>query len=101
MSFFKSLNKSLNKKSLPKVNVKTILTNKYLLYIISLIAFLHIIGYLMNNEITTIIFFFLIGSIIYTKNKNMTVVLGLSLISVMILKCLQKMFENVISPCVF
>merc|ERR1711865_311542 len=52
-----------------------IVKNKYVLYLVALIAFVDILGYIMRQEFSAVIFFYLVGMITYYYTKNMTVVL--------------------------
>jgi hypothetical protein len=61
------------------VNSKLV-NNKITLYIVALIALITLLGYIMVSEFSAIILFFLIGAIAYSFTKNMTIVLGSSVI---------------------
>ena len=84
-------------KSLPKLNY-AFLNNKGFLYLIAAIAFMHVIYFVMNKEYSTLLFFFLVATIVYQNNKNMIIVLGYSLISVAILYFLTDLFNSLNSP---
>ena len=59
---------------------KKLLTNKYFLYFILLLSCLYLLYLLLEKRFNLIIVFGLIAYIIYCFNKNMIVVLGISLI---------------------
>ena len=59
---------------------KKLLTNKYFLYFVLLLSFFYLLYLLLERRINLIIVFALISCIIYSFNKNMIVVLGISLI---------------------
>lgn len=59
---------------------KKLLTNKYCLYFVLILSFFYLLFLLLERRINLIIVFALISCIIYSFNKNMIVVLGISLI---------------------
>ena len=61
-------------------NYQKLLTNKYILYLVLFLSCLFLFSLLLAKNICLIIIFALIGYIIWFYNKNMTIVLGLSLI---------------------
>ena len=61
-------------------NYQKLLTNKYILYLVLLLSCVFLFSLLLAKKISLIILFALIGYIIWFYNKNMTIVLGLSLI---------------------
>ena len=63
-----------------KFTFKNLLKNKYVLYLIALIAFIDILGYIIRQELSAVLFFYLICVITYYYNKNMTIVLGTALL---------------------
>jgi len=67
-------------KQLKQLNLNKVLTNKYVLYTIVVISFLNILGYLALNNLNAIIYFSLIGLLTYQFTKNMSIVLGISLV---------------------
>ena len=73
-----------------KLTFNKIVKNKYLLYFISLIAFIDILGYLLKYDIGAVLFFYLIGLITYRYTKNMTIILTTSLICTTILDLVKK-----------
>ena len=84
-------------KSLPKLK-NSFLNNKSFLYLIALIAFIHIIYFITNKEYSTLLFFCLVATIVYQTNKNMIIVLGYSLISVALLYLLTNIFNTLNKP---
>ena len=62
------------------LNYQKLLTNKYILYLVLFLSCLFLFSLLLAKKICLIIIFALIGYIIWFYNKNMTIVLGLSLI---------------------
>ena len=63
-----------------KLNLNNIVNNKYVLYLVALVALVDIIGYLMRQEFSAVLFFYLVGMITYFYTKNMTIVLGTALV---------------------
>ena len=59
---------------------KKLLTNKYFLYFVLLLSCLYLLYLLLEKRFNLIIVFGLIAYIIYCFNKNMIIVLGISLI---------------------
>ena len=72
--------KSDSKSFFNKLSKNKLLTNKYVLYFVALVAFLDILGYLLRQEFMPILFFYLVGLTTYYYSKNMTVVLGSALL---------------------
>ena len=66
--------------NLKGITVKNLVKNKYVLYVVALIAFIDILGYIMRQEFSAVLFFYLVGMISYFYTKNMTLVLLTSLI---------------------
>ena len=61
-------------------NYQKLLTNKYILYLVLFLSGLFLFSLLLAKKVNLIILYALIGYIIWFYNKNMTIVLGLSLI---------------------
>jgi hypothetical protein len=61
-------------------NYQKLLTNKYILYLVLFLSGMFLFSLLLAKKLNLIILFSLIGYIIWFYNKNMTIVLGLSLI---------------------
>lgn len=55
-------------------------TNVYFLYFIVFLACVNVFGYMMHNNFNAIIFFALIGYLVYNFSKNMTIVLLIAII---------------------
>ena len=54
--------------------------NKIILYVVASIALLSLFGHLMYSEFSAIILFFIVGGVAYSFTRNMTLVLGTSII---------------------
>ena len=63
------------------INTKKLLANKYVLYVILFLAVTNVLGYLMSNDINSVVFFVLVGFLTSYFNKNMTVVLLCAMVS--------------------
>jgi hypothetical protein len=76
-----------------KVNSKSlfnkVMNNKFVLYAVALIALLDILGYLLRQEFSAILFFYLVGMITFHYTKNMTIVLGSALLVTTIVHLLK------------
>ena len=59
-----------------------LLTNKIVLNIVCVLSALNMIGYLVTNNLTAILFFIVLAILIVQFNKNMIIVLGIPLILV-------------------
>lgn len=68
-----------------------IVKNKYVLYLVALIAFVDILGYIMRQEFSAVIFFYLVGMITYYYTKNMTLVLLSSLVATTLAHLIKNM----------
>lgn len=66
---------------LPHV-LQNLLTNKIVLNIVCVLSALNMIGYLVTNNLTAILFFIVLAILIVQFNKNMIIVLGIPLILV-------------------
>jgi hypothetical protein len=69
-----------------------LVNNKITLYIVAIIAFITLIGNIMNSEVSAIFLFFLAGGVAYSFTKNMTIVLGSSIISTSVATMLSSYF---------
>lgn len=83
--------KSRSKKSNSLFN--KLLNNKIVLYVVSLIALIDVIAYIINKEFGAVIFFYLVGLIAYKFSSNMTVVLGSALIATSLVHLLKNMLR--------
>ena len=81
---------------MPKIpkSVSKILENKYVLYFVLFLAFTNIIGYLVLGNFTAIIFFILVGYLVYNFSKNMIIVLSVPIILTSMLMIGQKVKEG-------
>jgi len=70
-------------KSMKKKNSNTMFNklanNKITLYVVAIIAFIVLVGHIINSQFSAILLFFLAGGVAYCFTKNMTIVLGSSL----------------------
>jgi len=70
-------------KSMKKKNSNTmfnkLVNNKITLYIVAIIAFIVLVGHIINSQFSAILLFFLAAGVAYCFTKNMTIVLGSSL----------------------
>jgi hypothetical protein len=62
--------------------VSKFLTNKWVLMVVSLLALLNVIGYMVIGNLNKVIFFIILAVLIRYFSKNMTIVLGVPLILV-------------------
>jgi hypothetical protein len=69
-----------------------LVNNKITLYIVAIIAFITLVGNIMNSEFSSIFLFFLAGGVAYSFTKNMTIVLGSSIISTSVATMLSGYF---------
>jgi len=63
------------------LSVKGLLRNKYVLYLITIISFIHVIMYINNYQYNALALFLLVGFLSTFFTKNMIIVLGVSLIA--------------------
>ena len=85
------MRKSMKKKS-SNAMFNKLVNNKITLYIVAIIAFITLIGNIMNSEVSAIFLFFLAGGVAYSFTKNMTIVLGSSIISTSVATMLSSYF---------
>ena len=62
--------------------VSKILTNKLVLNIVSIIALLNVIGYMMMGNLNNVVMFFILAGLVRYFSKNMIIVLGVPLVLV-------------------
>ena len=74
----KSMSKSMKKKN-HNTMFNKLVNNKITLYIVAIIAFIVLVGHIINSQFSAILLFFLAGGVAYCFTKNMTIVLGSSL----------------------
>lgn len=72
-----------------KINKTTtkLLTNKMVLNVVAILAFLNIIGYLMIGKLNNVAYFIIIAILTRYFSKNMIVVLGVPLVIINLLAC--------------
>lgn len=85
------MSKSMKKKS-SNAMFNKLVNNKITLYIVAIIAFITLVGNIMNSEFSSIFLFFLAGGVAYSFTKNMTIVLGSSIISTSVASMLSGYF---------
>jgi hypothetical protein len=68
------------------------LKNKYVLYIVALIAFFILLGQIMMKQFSAVLLFYLTGLVAYYFTKNMTIVLGVSILSVSFAGLFKNLF---------
>ncbi len=74
------MSKSMKNKS-SNAMFNKLVNNKITLYIVAIIAFITLVGNIMNSEFSAVLLFFLAGGVAYSFTKNMTIVLGSSIIA--------------------
>lgn len=76
-------------KVMSKINKTTskLLTNKMVLNVVAILAFLNIIGYLMMGKLNDVAYFIIIAILTRYFSKNMIVVLGVPLVIINLLAC--------------
>ena len=76
-----------------KLKIKDVLKNKYLLYFVAIVAFFILINLILANKFTGILLFYVSGLLAYYFTKNMTIVLGVAIISTFFAHLLDKIFN--------
>ena len=86
-------------KVMSKINKITskLLTNKMVLNVVAILAFLNIIGYLMIGKLNDVAYFIIIAGLTRYFSKNMIIVLGVPLVIVNLLACRCVVTEGMIS----
>jgi hypothetical protein len=79
-----------------KINsaVSKFLTNKWVLNIVSILALLNVIGYIVTGNFNSVIIFIIIGILVRYFSKNMTIILGVPLLLVNLLVSVGKIKEG-------
>ena len=77
-----------------KAALSKFLTNKWVLNIVAILAFLNVIGYLIMGNLNTVLFFIIIAVLIRYFSKNMIIVLGIPLILVNLLSLKGNVMEG-------
>jgi hypothetical protein len=62
--------------------VSKILTNKWVLNIVSILAFLNVIGYMVMGNFNNVLFFIVLAGLVRYFSKNMIIILGVPLVIV-------------------
>lgn len=75
-------------------SVSKLLTNRYVLYLVALLALFNIIGYMMMDKTQIVILFVLIGYLMTHFSKNMVIVLLVPLVLVNLLNSGMMMKEG-------
>ena len=75
-------------------SVSKLLTNRYVLYIVSLLALFNVLGYVMLGNTQIVILFLLIGFLMSRFSKNMVIVLLVPLVLVNVLTSGMMMKEG-------
>ena len=75
-------------------SVSKLLTNRYVLYLVALLALFNVIGYMMMNKTQIVILFILIGYLMTHFSKNMVIVLLVPLVLVNLLTSGMMMKEG-------
>ena len=66
------------------------LDNKYILYVVSLVSFASLVGYLLKEDYASVIAFILIALVLRTITRNMILVLGIPFVAVALMKVRVK-----------
>jgi hypothetical protein len=74
--------------------VSNILTNKWVLNIVSLIALFNVIGYMVMGNFNNVIFFIILSVLVRNFSKNMIIVLGTPLVIVNLFSMKNGIFEG-------
>jgi hypothetical protein len=77
-----------------KAAVSKFLTNKWVLMVVSLLALLNVIGYMVIGNLNNVIFFIILAVLIRYFSKNMTIVLGVPLILVNLFSMKRASFSE-------
>tara|TARA_B110001452_G_C15238025_1_gene428671 strand:- start:1664 stop:2410 length:747 start_codon:yes stop_codon:yes gene_type:complete len=67
--------------------------NKYVLYLVALLAFVCLLGFIMNKQFSAVLFFYLSGLITYYYTKNMTIVLGTAVLATSVVHLCKNVFN--------
>jgi O-antigen ligase len=77
-----------------KATLSKFLTNKWVLKIVALLAFLNVIGYLIMGNLNTVLSFVIVAVLVRYFSKNMIIVLGIPLILVNLLSLKGIVYEG-------
>lgn len=75
-------------------NVSKFLTNKWVLNIVSILALLNVVGYLVIGNVNLVLYFIVVAILVRYFSKNMTIVLGVPLIIINLLSLKGNMIEG-------
>ena len=81
-----------------KVNatVSKILSNKWVLNIISILALFNVIGYMVIGNLNNVIFFIILALLVRSFSKNMIIVLGIPLVIVNLISLKMAILSKVL-----
>lgn len=74
--------------------ITKILTNKWVLNIISIVAFLNVIGYMIMGNLNNVLIFIILAVLVRYFSKNMIIVLGVPLIFVNLFTLKNRLYEG-------
>ena len=77
-----------------KAELSKFLTNKWVLNIVSILAFLNVLGYIVLGNLNSAIFFIIVAVLVRYFSKNMIIVLGIPLILVNLLSLNGNLTEG-------
>lgn len=77
-----------------KLNVKSMLTNKTVLMVVSVVAVLNVLGYMVIGRFNCVVIFILLAGLTRYFSKNMILVLGIPLIFVNLFAVSLRTFEG-------
>ena len=74
------------------INFKSLINNKYILYLVSLIVFFLIIQKIINKQFIDIFVFYIVAFLMFMYTKNMTLVLLIAVIITYLFSINKKSF---------
>ena len=77
-----------------KKTISKILTNKWVLNVISFLALFNVIGYMIMGKFNSVVFFLILAVLVRNFSKNMIIVLGTPLIIVNLFSMKNGTFEG-------
>lgn len=77
-----------------KLNLSNLLTNKWVLHFVALVAFFNVIGYVILGNVHAVLYFIVFAVLVRYFSNNMTIVLGVPLILVNILALKSNLMEG-------
>jgi hypothetical protein len=75
-------------------SVSNVLTNKWVLKLVALVAFLNVIGYVVLGNVSAVLYFIVFAVLVRYFSENMTLVLGVPLILVNVLALKGNILEG-------